>query len=56
MSIRKYAAKFEPCEQTWLLRLVYQAFCCGKTESARRSQNLPHTSENVADFDLAKTI
>ena len=55
-SIRKYAAKSEPCEQTWLLRLVYQAFCCEKTGCARRYQNLPHTSENQVDPALAKTI
>ena len=56
VSIRKYAAKSEPYEQTWLLRLVYQAFCCEKTGCARRFQNLPHTSENAVDLDLAKTI
>lgn len=56
MSIRKYAAKSEPCEQTWLLRLVYQAFCCEKTGCARRSQNLPHTSEIAAKLGIAKTI
>lgn len=56
VSIRKYAAKSEPYEQTWLLRLVYQAFCCEKTGCARRSQNLPHTSENQVDLVLAKTI
>ena len=56
MSIRKYAAKSEPCEQTWLLRLVYQAFCCEKTGCARRFQNLPHTSENQVNQALAKTI
>ena len=56
VSIRKYAAKSKPCEQTWLLRLVYQAFCCEKTGCARRFQNLPHTSENQVDLVLAKTI
>ncbi len=56
VSIRKYAAKSKPCEQTWLLRLVYQAFCCEKTGCARRYQNLPHTSENQIDPSLAKTI
>ncbi|WP_271755890.1 hypothetical protein, partial [Collinsella aerofaciens] len=55
-SIRKYAAKSEPYERTWLLRLVYQAFCCEKTGCARRFQNLPHTSENQVDLVLAKTI
>ena len=55
-SIRKYAAKSEPYEQTWLLSLVYQAFCYEKTGRARRSRNLPHTSENQVDLVLAKTI
>ena len=56
VSIRKYAAKSKPCEQTWLLRLVYQAFCCEKTGCARRYQNLPHTSEKQVNPALANDL